>query len=51
MSQAGAKHAAKLGIGYAAILAFYYPGTQVVPAYAKEGISGMTSQDLINEFQ
>lgn len=27
MSQAGAKYAATLGYGYAAILAFYYPGT------------------------
>lgn len=27
MSQAGAKQAAKLGIGYRDILAFYYPGT------------------------
>lgn len=51
MSQAGAKYAAKMGICYTGILAFYYPGTQVVPTYAKEGISGMTSQDLINEFQ
>jgi hypothetical protein len=36
MSQTGAKYAANTGSSYRQILAFYYPGTILVPKYGKE---------------
>lgn len=45
MSQAGTKWAAAQGIGYADILAFYYPGAYLAPAYTKEGMYGMTNHE------
>lgn len=35
MSQTGAKHAASIGIKYDAILAFYYPGTEIRSNYGQ----------------
>ncbi len=45
MSQTGIKQAAKLGIGYREMLAFYYPGTALKAAYGDKEANHMTAQE------
>lgn len=51
MSQYGAMYAAREGVGYKEILAFYYPGTQLVEAYGqappKEETTSMDTANLM----
>lgn len=47
MSQAGCKEAAKQGIKYSDILAFYYPGTEITSMYDIEKYAIKKVRDLI----